>query len=428
MLEYVALEEAQRIMLDTAAVTETEDIDLMDSVNRVLAEDIYAGIDLPPFDRSPLDGYALRSDDTKNSTKTNPARLQIIAEVAAGYTTGKKLEPGTAIKVLTGAPIPSGADVVIKYEDTVEANGEVLIFAPLKENSNLVWAGEDVKKGEKLIEKGTVVTYGEIGMIAAQGKPTIKVYKKPEVAIISTGDELAEVGETLGPGKIYNSNLYAIGAAVISSGGIPVLMGVVPDRISDSMEKISAALNRADIVLTTGGVSVGDYDVIKDVFKNIGAEILYWRVAMKPGSPAVFARRGGKLLIGLSGNPAAAVITYQLMVKPLIYKTSGRKNYMLQRITAIMEDKFTKRCSQRRFLRASLFFKEGKVFASLTGKQSNGVMKSIMGCNAFVEIMPGDSIKEGDTVNVILLDHGGIKICIPTEYEPLKPQYLEKRD
>lgn len=405
MLEYVALEEAQSIILDSYSVTEAEYIDLMDSVSRVLAEDIYADIDLPPFDRSPLDGYALRSHDTKDATKTNPVRLRVIAEVAAGYTTGEKVVLGTAIKVMTGAPIPFGADVVIKFEDTVELNGEVLIFTPLKENSNLIGAGEDVKKGEKLIEKGTVVTYGEIGMIAAQGKAKVSVYKKPEVAIISTGDELLDIGEILGPGKIFNSNLYAIGAAVISSGGIPVLMGAVPDRITESLERIKAALNRSDIVLTTGGVSVGDYDVVKDVFKNIGAEILFWRVAMKPGSPFVFARRGKKLLIGLSGNPAAAVVTYQLMVKPLIHKVSGRKNHMLKKITAVMEDEFMKKSNQRRFLRANVFLKEGKMFACLTGKQSNGVMKSIMGCNAFVDIMPGDSIKEGDIVNLILLEH-----------------------
>jgi len=349
MLEHVALEEAWDIILKNCTAPETEKIDLLNSVNRVLAEDIYAAIDLPPFDRSPLDGYALRSIDTNDAQTTTPARLKIIAEVAAGYMAAEKVTPGTAIKIMTGAPIPDGADAVIRFEDTVEDNGSVMIFAPLKENSNIVRAGEDVKQGEKLIERGTILSYGEIGIMAAQGKDKVTVYRKPKVAVISTGDELKDLGETLGHGKIYNSNLYTVGAAVLESGGIPVLMGAVPDTIDGSMDRIKDALAQADIVLTTGGVSVGDYDVVKEVFKGIGAELLFWRIAMKPGTPAVCARKGEKLLIGLSGNPAAALVTYELIVRPLIYKLSGRKNYMLQKMTAVMEDDFTKKSCQRRF-------------------------------------------------------------------------------
>jgi len=404
MLEYIPLEEAQKIILDNCTTIETEDTDLSDSVNRVLAEDIYAGIDLPPFDRSPLDGYAVRSGDTKFAAKDDPVRLKIIAEAPAGHMAAEKVAPGTAIKIMTGAPIPAGADAVIKIEDTEEENNEVLIFTPLKENSNLVRAGEDVKKGEKLIEKGTVLTCGEIGMMAAQGKTKIKVYQKPRVAVISTGDELVDIRETLGPGMIYNSNLYAVGAAVTESGGIPVLMGTVPDRVAESTDKIKEALGRADIILTTGGVSIGDYDVVKDVFKDIGAELLFWRVAMKPGTPAVCARTGKKLLIGLSGNPAAALVTYELMVRPLLYKISGRKEYMPQKVEVVMEDDFSKQSNQRRFLRANVYFKEGKLYASLTGKQNPGAMKSVMGCNALIDIKPGGIVKKGNPAETVLLE------------------------
>lgn len=404
MLEYIPLEEAQKIILDNAAIAGTEVVGLMDSVNRVLAEDIYAVVDQPPFDRSPLDGYAVRSSDTKAAAGDNPAGLRIAAEVAAGYMAEEPVAPGTAVKIMTGAPIPLGADAVIKFEDTEEEKGWVLIFAPVKENSNLVRAGEDVKKGEKLIEKGTVINYGEIGMMAAQGKAKVKVYKKPRVAVISTGDELADIGEPLGLGKIYNSNLYAVGAAVVESGGIPVLMGAVPDRVDESLEKLKEALFQADIVLTTGGVSVGDYDVVKDVFKGVGAELLFWRMAMKPGTPAVCARKGEKFLIGLSGNPAAALVTYELLVRPLLYKSGGRKNYMPEKITAEMNDDFSKISGQRRFLRANVFFRAGTAVAALTGRQNPGVMRSVMGCNALIDLRPGGALAKGDRADVILLD------------------------
>lgn len=404
-MQLIPLEQAQEIILGKIKMVPKIEVELLLALNMVLAEDIYAGNNLPPFDRSPLDGYAVRSEDIKGVSEQNPVFLELIEKVPAGYMATKEVVAGTAIAVMTGSPIPEGADVVIMIEETKLEEGQVAIYKGYKANSNISRAGEDVKKGELVLTAGSLINSGAIGMLAALGKKNVNVYRKPRVAILSTGDELIDIDQPLKPGKIRNSNLYALAAAIQEAGGESFLLGSVPDQIQATKEKVTQGLKMADLVLTTGGVSVGDYDVVKDVFLGLGAELLFWRVDIKPGTPAVAALLGDKIIIGLSGNPAAAFITFEHLVRPVLRKLSGHGDLFRRRVKAILDDEFLKSGRQRRFLRSMVNQEEGTYHVTLTGKQNPGIMKSILHCNALVDVPSnGGPLKAGDQVDVILLD------------------------
>jgi len=404
VLQMIPLEKAQQIILQEAGVLPAEEIGLLQSLNRVLAHDIYAGDNLPPFDRSPLDGYAVRAEDIAPASLENPVCLEVIEEIRAGYEAVREVTPGTAIAVMTGSPLPGGADVVVMFEETQRQGQAVSVCKSYPANSNISRAGEDVRKGEMVLEAGSVITPGAVGMLAALGYSRVEVFRRPRVALLSTGDELVDIDQPLRPGKIRNSNLYALAAAVQEAGGETVLLGVAPDEREATAHKVSQGLAEADLVLTTGGVSVGDYDVVKEVLAGLGADLLFWRVAMKPGTPSVAAKKGDKLVIGLSGNPAAALITFELLVRPALRKMQGRKGIWRQGATAVMEDQFLKNGRQRRFLRAMVYREKGGYRVALAGKQNPGVMKSILHCNALIDVPPERGpLQAGDTVEVILL-------------------------
>ncbi|MHB1420272.1 MAG: molybdopterin molybdotransferase MoeA [Bacillota bacterium] len=404
MRQYISLEEAQDIVLNVTDIMDVENVDILYSQDRILASSVYSGTDLPPFDRSPLDGYAVISDDTSLAANAHPVKLQVIEEIKAGSISRETLRPSHAVKIMTGAPLPPGADAVIRHEDTGFIDDNVLIYSPLVSGSNISRAGEDVKKGELVIKKGMPIHSGVIGMLAALGMEKVETYRKPVVAILSTGDEVVDLGRPLGPGQIYNSNMYALAAAVREYGGEPLLLGSVRDRKEEVAKLITEGIEKADLVLSTGGVSVGDYDVVKEAMVVAGLELLFWRINMKPGTPVACGWGRNKLVLGLSGNPAAALITFHVLVVPVLRRMIGFQKPMLTKVEAIMEDSFAKKSPQRRFLRANVRLEDGRYLIRLTGMQSPGVMKSLLECNALADVPAGNGIiHEGDKLDTLLL-------------------------
>jgi molybdenum cofactor synthesis domain len=400
MKKHVSLEEAQSLLLERAKPVGECSVPLLDAFGRVLSQDVTAPISVPPFDKSALDGYALIANDTSVAESSAPVQLRVIDETRAGYPAQEKVIPGTAIKLMTGAPIPEGADVVIKYEDIIRNDDMISIFRPLKANDNIIQAGEEVKEGNLIAFRGSVVNPGMIALLAGLGIHRVPVYRKLRIAIMSTGDELISPPEKLQPGKIYNSTLYGLMARCRELGTQPIDLGTVPDNVKVTSARMARGLEEAEIVISTGGVSVGDYDVVKDAMVEAGGEILFWQILMKPGSPMATAVKDKKFFIGLSGNPAAAMVTFDLVVVPLIKKMMGMDNPLPVKINGIFADKFTKASPQRRLLRAKLAKKDGIDYFTLTGDQSNGALASMVTCNVLLDIAAGSTaVNYGQSVS-----------------------------
>jgi molybdopterin molybdotransferase len=338
-----------------------------------------------------------------------PVRLRVLEEVPAGYVASADIVSGTAIKVMTGAPVPAGADVVIKYED-VKRQGDIIeVFQPLKSRSNIVYAGEDLKQGEVIAEQGMIVTPPLIGLMASFGMTAAPVYRRIKAAVLSTGDELLSGGEPLQPGKIYDSNRYVLQARCRELGIIPVLLNNAADNKAIVAGRILEGLERADLVITTGGVSVGDYDVVKDALQSIDADCIFWKVAIKPGAPIVAARKADKLIIGLSGNPVAALLTFDLLVIPLLKKMMGRRNCLYTQLQGVLANGYKKPSDKRRFLRGRLIAGNDKFAVELAGIQNNSALTSMLECNVFVDVPAGSSpLVAGDPVSVIVIGNSGM--------------------
>ncbi|MBU2702360.1 molybdopterin molybdotransferase [Sporomusaceae bacterium BoRhaA] len=400
----VSMEEAQSLLLDQVTVVDTGVVSLLQANGRVVSRKICSMENVPPFDRSPLDGYALKAADTQGATPEHPVKLNVIEEIRAGFAAKKKVTPGTAIKLMTGAPMPAGADVVIKYEAVKREENDLFVSEQLQSGSNVVLAGEDVVNGEVIVQPGELITPPLVGLLAAIGAEQIPVYNKVKIAIFSTGDELVNPGEALSPGKIHNSNLHSLGARCFELGAEPIYGGIVGDELEKTATKLRKALTEADIVITTGGVSVGDFDLVPKALQHIDADVIFRRVKMKPGSPMMAAKKDHKLLIGLSGNPAAAFITFDLLVVPVIKKMMGLRQVMPLTLEAVLDDPFEKSSPQRRFLRGRLKREYVGSKIQLTGKQTNGVLKSMIGCDVLVDVPAGSGpLVCGQKVSALLL-------------------------
>jgi len=402
----ISLEEAQDVLLANCQDTGKKMNNLTDALGRVLSEDIIAMENVPPFPRSPYDGYVFRAEDTRNASEDNPVVLEVIEEVPAGYAARNVVGKGQAIKILTGAPIPEGADAVTKFEETSVNENKVSLYRTYKSPEDIVPAGEDIAEGSVIARRGTVVTPPIMGLLAALGVAVVPVYKRPIAAIISTGDELRDVSEPLAPGKIRNSNSYTLQGYLRSVGAEPIVIGTCPDNKHEVAALIEQGLERADMVLTTGGVSVGDYDVVRHAVDLLGAETLYWKIDIKPGSPNLAAVKNGKLILALSGNPAAAMVTFQLLGVPYIKKMAGRLDYLYQRIDVTLKKDFRKSSPRRRFLRGKMVLENGSIYMDLIEGQGNGVLHSMEGCNLLAEI-PAKSgpVKAGDKLSAYLISN-----------------------
>lgn len=417
----ISVEQALEKVLSSISVLGDEERPLLECLGQVLDEDIYSSIDVPPKDNSALDGYAVRAADIKNASEQNPRVLKVIDTIVAGGNPKKTVSQGTAIRIMTGAPTPPGADVVIGFEETDEnarkilpggAPAEIGIKLAEESGANIRKAGESIKKGELVLAKGAVLRPAEIGVLASLGRAKIRVIRRPLVAILATGDELTALGEPLGEGRIYNSNTYSVAAQVLREGGVPKLLGIALDNEASLVSKINQALD-ADLLITIGGVSMGDYDVVKDVLAKQG-EIVFWKVRTKPGKPLAFGtikRVGvGKSAkdmphLGLAGNAVSCMVNYELFVRPAILKMMGKKNLAKPVVEATIEDNIKNDDGRRVFARVIVEKREGKYFARLTGPQGSGILTSMALANGLA-IVPEDKerVKRGDILQVMMLD------------------------
>ncbi|MBI4402360.1 MAG: molybdopterin molybdotransferase MoeA [Nitrospirae bacterium] len=398
------LHDAQKTVLAAALPLGLEKIGLLEALGRVLGEDIIASRDNPPWDNSAMDGFAVRWEDIKQEHAiTKPVVLKVIEDVPAGKVATKMVGCGQAIRIMTGAPIPKGADTVVKVEETEPAEDSVRIFKQVERGANIRPQGEDVKKGDCIIAKGTQLRPAEVGMLAILAKSFVLVYQRPRVAILSTGDELADLDERFDETKIVNSNSYGIAAAVQETGGIPMLLGIAKDQPAALKEKIAHGLN-ADILVLSGGVSMGDYDFTKAVFKELGAEMNFWKLAIRPGQPLAFGKIKGKLAFGLPGNPVSSMVTFEQLVRPALLKMSGHRSYGRPVVQAVFQEKFSKRPDRRHFLRGILSMDNGVLKVRTTGDQGSGILTSMVKANGLIDVPEEvERLNPGDTVNVQVL-------------------------
>ena len=392
MKEYpmrVELEQAIQIIREKVAVMGTEIVPLSEARGRILARQIVAEENVPPFDRSPYDGFAFRAKDLEEASKEHPVTLRIIEEVPAGKAPERKISKGEAIKILTGAPIPEGADAVERYEVTEFNEKEVTFFEPVKSGSNICLAGEDIRQGEVLMEVGTKLENARLGLLAALGYFEISCYRKIRCVIISTGSELVPVDHPLIPGKIRNSSAYMIQAVLREWGMECDIYGIVSDNSSHIAGAIDVGAQKYDVILTTGGVSVGDYDFLNTSLEELGAEILLWKVKMKPGMAFVAAMHKEKLVLALSGNPSAAAATLYLIGGAVLSYMSGKRGLPWEKIKVRMYHDFPKSSKGRRFIPGRLCVKDGEAYLDSCVAQGNGILSSWHSCNVIGEIPAG---------------------------------------
>ncbi len=413
----VSVEQALREILSCVEVLEPERKPILDSLGQVLAEDVYSTIDIPPADNSAMDGYAVRAEDTRGASEVAPRILSVTGEVAAGSISREEVKAGTAIRIMTGAPLPDGADAVVPFEDTDEVArksshgdlSQIGILCEAKEGMNVRGKGEDIANGSLVLKKGSVLRPPEIGVLASLGHPAALVIRRPVVSVLATGDELADIDQPLPRGKIYNSNTYTIAAEVMRYGGIARILGIGRDSIQSLEGKIEEGLD-SDMLITSGGVSKGDYDVVKDVLVKCG-EINLWTVCMKPGKPSAFGviTKGGKRvpLLGLPGNPVSSMVTFEQLARPAILKMLGKSNFAKPSIPAIMEDDITNTDGRRIFDRVVVTKRNDKYYARLTGAQGSGILTSMARANGLA-VIPEDTreVRKGDVVQVQMLDWG----------------------
>lgn len=400
----VELEEAVEIIVRSIEpVADVEEAALPEAVGRIGARAIYSETDNPPFARSPLDGYAFSSRDVKAASEEKPVRLCVAGRICAGEWRKEKLGPGEAIEIMTGAAIPEGADCVIRQEDVRLSGkpGYVEIAHAMRKYENYCFQGEDLKKGDLLLEQGRFIGWVEQGILASAGVFRLQVYRRPRIALYVTGDELCLPGQALSPGKIYDSNCWLLSGRMRELGYPPVTVKLLPDEPEAVAEEIRKAAGKMDLVITTGGVSVGAKDIFHQVLPLLGAERLFWRVRMKPGTPAMFSVFQDTPMLHLSGNPFAAAATFELLAVPAIERLTGDPRLRQKRVRAILGTDFNK-SGGRRFLRGCV--ENGQVRLPPVEKHASGMLFSMEGCNCLVEIPPSEKpVLAGRPVDVILL-------------------------
>jgi molybdopterin molybdotransferase len=381
-----------------------EKVSILDGLGRAIAEDVVAPRDLPPYDNSAMDGYAVRHEDIQNACDKQPVRLEVIEDLRAGFISEKTLQKGQAIRIMTGAPIPKGANTVVPVEDTERGDGSALILSPAIPGAYIRKAGEDVKRGDRALTRGDIIRPSEIGMLASMGKSFIPVYQKPSVAILCTGEELVDVGEELDGARIVSSNSYTLAAQVRECGAVPIQLGIARDEREEIRTKILHGL-RSDVFISSAGVSVGDYDFVRDVLRDLGVEMIFWRVAMKPGKPVAFWMYDGKPAFSLPGNPVSSMVTFEQFVRPALLKLMGHKQIFRPVIEATLREEIRKEVGKRHFIRAVVSYDKEGYSVTTTGPQGSGILRSMVRANGLI-VIPEDCevARAGEKVKVQLLD------------------------
>ncbi len=394
----LSLEEAQARVFAAITPMGSEVVPLVSGARRIAAEDAVAGIDLPRFDNSAMDGFAVRSEDVRSASEANPIRLRVNDTVAAGQQSSAIVTPLAAIRVFTGSPMPAGADAVVMQEDTRSAGQFVEVLDSVKPWEHVRFRGEDLKRGETIVRRGEVLTVGRISALAATGSAEIRVGKRPVVALLSTGDELCEPGTPLAPGQIYESNRVMLANLIADAGGIAIPFPLVPDTLAATRAALEKGLSEADAVITTGGVSVGERDFVKAAFEEIGGVQDFWRVAIRPGKPFVFGKWREKFLFGLPGNPVSAFVTFLLLVRPALRQWQGATETGLRRRQAVLGDAIVNSGDRRHFVRVTV---DADGVACLAGVQASHTLGSLARSNGLLDLAPHASLRSGEKVDVL---------------------------
>ena len=389
--------EARERLLSVTERIETETVPLEECGGRILAEELPARENVPPFDRSPYDGYALRAADTAAASGENPVTLRILEEIPAGGVSHCPVTEGTAVKILTGAEIPPGADAVVMFEKTEFTSETVILRHPVRAGDNIVRAGEDVKKGTILAVPGMRIDPGLAGTLAGQNRTEVQVYRLPRVGVISTGHELLPVGSTPERGKILNSNQHTLCEALRSMGCIAVPLGIAEDSVEDISARLEEALGECDAVVLTGGVSVGDYDLTPAAMERAGVETLLRGVSLKPGMACAYGIGRGKPVCALSGNPASALTNFYAVAYPALRKLCGWGEPTPPLFTATLAEAFPKKSPATRLLRGTLDLTDGTVRVHISPEQGNVVLSSGIGCDVMAVVPAGSGQLDAGT-------------------------------
>lgn len=395
------LEDAQKKILELIEPLSTETVSLRNAFRRVPAQDISSPIDLPPFDNSAMDGYAAQSKDLVGATPETPRALRLIGKVAAGESFSGKIESGTCVRIFTGSPLPTGADGVAMQEDTrLEAGSPnaILFTDTIKPWENVRFRGEDVKAGTPLAHKGEPLTVGQISLLAACGLAEISVTRKPLIGLLATGTELIESGQPLAPGQIYESNRAGIGALIENAGAISKTYPLVADNLDATVAALEQAFTECDGVVTSGGVSVGEYDFIKAAFEKLGGELSFWKVSIRPGKPFVFGRLRGKYFFGLPGNPVSAMVTFCLLVRPALARLQGAKDCRGPSVRGVLAEPLSNNGDRRHFVRVRID-DSGEVHGA--GIQASHILSALARANGLVDVGPNTTLAAGTAVSVL---------------------------
>jgi molybdopterin molybdotransferase len=393
----LTVEEALAAILGRVEPLGTERVEILSALGRVLADPIVSRREIPPWPNSSMDGYAVRSADTGRGVA-----LRVVGRIEAGSVPARTVGAGEAMRIFTGAPLPDGADAVIPQEDVDAVNGRIDLKTAVDRTAYVRLAGEDVRVGDRVLEPGIVLSAAEIGLLATLGHSQVRVYRRPRVAILSTGNELADLGSEPGPGQIPNTNTYSLTAQVLEAGAEPLILGVAPDRLDAIAERVAGARD-ADMLVSSAGVSVGDLDLVRKALMEAGAELHLWQVSMRPGKPITFGSLAGHPVFGLPGNPVSAMVTFELFVRPALLKMSGRRRTTRPRIRARALSAIANPGNRRGYLRVRLERDADGLGARLTGEQGSAILRSMVIADGLAVIDPDTTVAVGASVEVILL-------------------------
>ncbi len=381
-----------------------------------LAQDVTAKRDVPSADNSAMDGFCCKHEDLEGASPTAAVKLKLIGESPAGRPFQGTLVAGEAVRIMTGGLIPAGGDTVIMAEDTDRDGDHVVCLKDPGPAAHIRRRGEDVTAGENVLVAGTIVRPPEVGMLATLGHAYVHVYQRPSVAILSTGDELVDLDEPFVDGKVVCSNTYSLAAQVMECGAVPISLGIATDDEVDQRERISDGV-RADVILTSGGVSVGKYDLVKDTLSKLGMRVKFWKVAMKPGKPLVFGTIGNKPVFGLPGNPSAAMISFEQFVRPALLKMMGHRDLFRPFIEATLVHDVTIRSDRLHLVRCRLYEEDGRMMAAVAGSQSSGALRSMVIANGLMSLSPENApFSAGDAVKAQIL-HTNLPLSPHSPYE-----------
>jgi len=403
----LTFEEAKKAIDDqfNPAFLGEEETVLLEAYNRVLNQDVASGLDIPPFNRSTVDGYAVKAKDTFGAEENQPATLRISGSVSVGEQPNFEVAPGEAVEIVTGAPIPEGADAVVMVEDTEREDSQLQVFDAVTSNENVMKKGSDIKKGDIVLRKGRVLGSSEIGVLAALGLTKVKVLKIPIVAVLSTGAEVTEPGKALQAGKIFDINAYSISTAVVESGGKPVYFGVVPDDKAVLAKAMRTAVTCADMVITSGGVSVGPRDYTPEIVDSLGKPgIVVYGIAVKPGKPTTVGFVGQKPVFSLPGHPTSALLIFYLLARPLILRLAGRPTTAMKTIRAFAGSRMFSAKGRRTFVMVKLEFdKDCRLIAEPVETGASGAITTLANADGFVEIAENEQFLDVDQEVTVVL-------------------------